>query len=105
VPAVFRARPVPQNFVERIGVKLLLLLSILFPVYWLLQNLELLIIYLLSIAALLITMIRGECTRCAHLNCSHNIASHSEKKSIPPTVQHPEIIRLFRGNGMFNDPF
>jgi hypothetical protein len=80
VPPVYRARPVPQNFVEKIGVKLLLLISILFPVYWLLQNLELLIIYLLSVAVLLITMMRSECTRCAHLNCSHNRTSQSGKK-------------------------
>jgi hypothetical protein len=77
VPAVYCARPVPQNFVEKIGVKLLLLISILFPVYWLLQNFELLIIYLLSIAVLLITMMRSECTRCAHLNCAHNRTSNS----------------------------
>lgn len=72
VPAVFKANPAAQNILEKLGVKLLLMLSILFPIYWLLQSLDLLLIYLLSIAVLLITMMRYECTRCVHLDCSHN---------------------------------
>ena len=74
VPAIFKARPGPQNFFEKLGVKALLGVSILFPVYWLARNWELLVIYLLSVAVLLITMMRYECTRCIHFDCSHNRA-------------------------------
>lgn len=72
IPPVYKARPNPQTFLEKTGVQLLLLVSILFPVYWLSEHWELLLIYLLSIAVLLITMMRYECSRCAHLACVHN---------------------------------
>jgi hypothetical protein len=78
IPAFFKARPVPQSFWEKAGVMILLLISILFPVNWLLESWELLTIYLLSVAALLVTMMRYECTRCVHLDCPHNTVSEED---------------------------
>jgi hypothetical protein len=78
IPAFFDGRPGPQNLLEKVGVNVLLLVSILFPVNWLLENWELLIIYFLSLAVLLITMMRYECTRCIHFDCSHNNVSEED---------------------------
>jgi hypothetical protein len=72
VPPVYKTRPGKQTVYEKICVNSLLGVSILFPVPWLMQQFELLVIYMLSIAVLLITMMRYECIRCAHLSCSHN---------------------------------
>jgi hypothetical protein len=72
IPPVFKKRPHPQTIFEKIAINMLLLISILFPVFWLYRNLELLIIYFLSIVVLLTTMMRYECTRCIHADCSHN---------------------------------
>ena len=78
IPAFFKAQPGPQAFYEKLGVNILLLISILFPVKWLIESWELLIIYFLSLAVLLITMMRYECTRCINLDCSHNSVSQSD---------------------------
>jgi hypothetical protein len=78
IPAFFKAQPGPQAFWEKAGVNTLLLISILFPVNWLLENWELLVIYLLSVTVLLITMMRYECTRCIHLDCPHNSVSQED---------------------------
>jgi hypothetical protein len=78
IPAIFKTQSGPQSFWEKAGVNALLLISILFPVNWLLESWELLIIYLLSIAVLLITMMRYECTRCIHLDCPHNSVSKAD---------------------------
>lgn len=52
-----------------------LAISILFPVYWLAQDWELLVTYLPSAGVLLVSMMRFECTRCEHTQCAHNTAA------------------------------
>jgi hypothetical protein len=78
IPGFFKTQPGPQSFWEKAIVNTLLLISILFPVNWLLESWELLIIYFLSLAILLITMMRYECTRCIHFDCSHNSVSEED---------------------------
>lgn len=71
VPAVYLARPGPQALWEKVLVNLLLAVSILLPVYWLAQVGDLLVIYLLGVAGLLVTMMRYECVRCVNTDCPH----------------------------------
>ncbi|THB70679.1 MAG: hypothetical protein D6E12_02505 [Desulfovibrio sp.] len=94
VPPVYKARPHRQNLLEKIGVNLLLFVSILFPVYWLIDVWELLVFYLLGIAVLMITMMRFECTRCRHFTCAHNRAPQpddmSDGQPDDPSEEQPE---------------
>jgi hypothetical protein len=71
-PAMFKKHPGPLGKMSIIIIVFMLMVTSLFPMYWLLQELELLVIYFLSLAVLFATMMKYECTRCKHLSCPKN---------------------------------
>jgi hypothetical protein len=72
VPKYFKARPGPYSFTERFIVLMSLLIWMLFPVYWLYKSIGLLVIYGVSLTALVATLRRYECGRCIHFDCPSN---------------------------------
>jgi hypothetical protein len=54
-------------------------LVLLYPVYWVLQEPGLFIIYLLSVIIFVASMRRNECHRCIYTDCPANITTqHTE---------------------------
>ena len=79
MPKIFKQRPdrlsTMDKFLSITGTALLLL----YPVYWLLQNPGLLIIYLLSLIVFSASVRRNECPRCIYTECPVNIAPNAPK--------------------------
>jgi hypothetical protein len=48
------------------------IILIVFPFYWLISSPGLLVIYVLSMVALLTTIRRNECSRCVYFHCPVN---------------------------------
>jgi hypothetical protein len=74
VPKIFRPRPGPLNFFEKIVPFIAGAVWVLFPLYWLLLEPTLFILYWLSIIVLFLTIYRYECRRCTYFHCSLNRA-------------------------------
>lgn len=74
VPAYFTPRPGPLNFFDKLMVFLGFIIALAFPVYWLLADPLLLLIYAISWAVLSIFLYRYECIRCIHRDCPMNRA-------------------------------
>lgn len=72
VPAYFTARPGPPGIFDKAMVFSAMAVAVLFPVYWLLAEPLLLVIYALSWAVLMTFLYRYECVRCAHRDCPMN---------------------------------
>jgi hypothetical protein len=71
-PAFYRKRPGAMGAMSQIGLVVMLAVSSLAPMPWLLRELDLLVLYLLSLGVLFATMMKYECTRCANLDCPKN---------------------------------
>jgi hypothetical protein len=71
-PQLYKKRNGALSNWEKTSLMVMLAFSTLFPVYWLINQIELLIIYFLSLAVLFATMMKYECTRCAHIHCPKN---------------------------------
>jgi hypothetical protein len=71
-PPIFRKRPGPLKTGAVIAIVFMLMISSLFPMYWLFQEPDLLVLYLLTLGVLFATMMKYECTRCRHLDCPKN---------------------------------
>lgn len=62
-----------------------ILVLTLFPVYWLVQEWPLLLVYLLGIAGLVMSIVLNECARCLHFECGNC--------GVPEDVRH-EYLRM-----------
>ncbi len=77
IPKFFKADPAPLSNLEKgiaFGAPVVLFLS---PLYWLISQPAMLIIYLLASGIFLSTMQRSECGRCIHRHCPANCAPNS----------------------------
>jgi hypothetical protein len=72
MPKFFRRRPEPLGFVDKSVTVLAAFFLCLFPLYWLLQQPGLLIIFFLSLAVFAATIYRNECRQCIYLDCPMN---------------------------------
>lgn len=72
IPKFFKARPQPLNFFEKAVSIFAVIIMICLPFYWLIFELDLLVVYLLSMAVLLLTIRRNECGRCIYFHCPVN---------------------------------
>jgi hypothetical protein len=52
---------------------------IVLPLYWLIFQLDLLVIYLLSLGVLFSTIRRNECGRCIHFHCPVNCVPEDQR--------------------------
>ncbi len=72
VPKFFPPRPGSLSFLEKSVSIAAPVILVLFPLYWLIQAPQLLIIFVLSLAVLLATARRYECRRCVFFECPSN---------------------------------
>jgi len=90
IPKYFKSREGPLSLFEKIMVLTGLIVIVLFPMYWLLLQPHLLIIYSLSWAVLGLTIKRYECIRCIHFHCPVNSVPEELKKVIEKNGYHRE---------------
>lgn len=88
IPKYFKARPGPLNLFEKAIAFIAPTILILFPLYWLILQPDLLIIYVLSLAVLGATIRRYECGRCIYFDCPVNLVSEETKN--PPSSGGPK---------------
>lgn len=74
IPKFFKKRPRELNKSDLSIMFLGLIITVLFPVYWLIKIPPLLIIYLLSWCIFILTLKRYECGRCIYSQCPLNTA-------------------------------
>ncbi|UCG61199.1 MAG: hypothetical protein JSV52_12865 [Candidatus Zixiibacteriota bacterium] len=72
IPKLVKPKPGPQGRFISIYIPVGILIFILFPIYWLRFEWELLVIFLLSVAGLLATVLTHECRSCISFHCSNN---------------------------------
>jgi hypothetical protein len=72
MPKFFDARPAPLSLFEKTVSFAAPAIIMLIPLYWLISQPGLLVIYVLSVAVLLTTARRYECSRCVYFNCPVN---------------------------------
>jgi len=80
IPKFFKSRPEPLNLFEKAVSIIAPVIIILLPLYWLIFELDLLVIYLLSLAVLFSTIRRNECGRCIYFHCPVNC--------VPEDIRH-----------------
>jgi hypothetical protein len=79
LPKFFKQRPGSLSFTEKLISIAGPTMVLLYPVYWILQEPGLFIIYLLSVITLFASVRRNECPRCIYTECPVNIsAQHTE---------------------------
>ena len=85
IPKFFESRPGPLSFFEKALSLISPILLILLPLYWLSLEPGLLVIYSLSLAALVLTIRRNECGRCIHFQCPANrVPEDVQNQSLSP---------------------
>ena len=72
VPKLFEPKPGPLGPSEKAVTLVLSVLWILFPVYWLILEPGLLVIYWLSLLVFVLTVKKNECARCVYFHCPVN---------------------------------
>lgn len=72
MPKFFKAKSTPLSLLEKLISLMTCLIIIMLPIYWLLLQPGLLVIYLLSIGVLGATLRRYECKRCIYFQCPAN---------------------------------
>lgn len=87
VPKIYRSRPGPEKRIVGIYAPIGMLVLTLFPVYWLLHEWELLLLYLLSIVVLIMSIRLNECSRCLNFMCSHNTVPEELRKEYMKTAE------------------
>ena len=72
MPKFFKEKPGPLNTKEKVISTAAPLITLAFPIPWLMDQPGLMTIYLLSLTVTGWTMWRQECVRCAHIHCPAN---------------------------------
>lgn len=75
----FRPRPGALSSVDKAILFSFFLLTFLFPMYWLVLQPQLLVIYCLSTVIMVWTLARYECNRCMFFDCPFNRVSRNVK--------------------------
>jgi hypothetical protein len=79
MPKFFKPRPGPLSLLDKTVAFMAPAILIIFPLYWLFQQIGLLIIFGLSLIAFLSTVRRNECRRCIYFDCPANKAPEEMK--------------------------
>lgn len=72
IPKLVKPKPGPQGRFISTYTPIGILILIIFPIYWLRFEWELLVIFLLSVAGLLSTVLMHECRTCISFDCGNN---------------------------------
>ena len=79
MPKCFDSRPGPLSLFEKTVSFAAPVIIILIPIYWLILQPGLLAIYVLSVAVLVATIRRNECSRCIYFHCPVNCVPEDMK--------------------------
>ena len=79
IPKFFKPRPGPLDLLDKTVALIAPTILVIFPLYWLFQQLGLLVIFTLSLTAFLSTLRRNECRRCIYFDCPVNKAPEDMK--------------------------
>jgi len=79
MPKFFDSRPGPLSLFEKTMSFAAPVIIALIPLYWLILQPGLLAVYILSVAVLVATMRRNECSRCIYFHCPVNRVSEDIK--------------------------
>ena len=79
MPKFFSRRPKPLGPLDKSLALIAPTIVFIFPLYWLLDRLGLLVIFILSLLAFLTTVRRIECRQCIYFNCPVNNAPEDMK--------------------------
>ena len=71
-PKLWKERINPASRFVKIYAPIGILYLSLYPVYWLISQWELLLIYLLSLGVILSSILMNQCSRCIYIECSNN---------------------------------
>ena len=77
VPKPFKKRPGKLDVTDKMITFIATVVLLIFPLYWLLMELGLLIIYVLSLIGLGAAIYRNECERCIYFECPMNKVSET----------------------------
>lgn len=81
LPKFFKKRPGSLDAVEKMITFSTTIVLLIFPIYWLLMEPGLLIVYTLSLIGLGAAIYRNECKRCIYFECPAN--------KVPETLKNP----------------
>ena len=80
-PKIFHTRPERLNVADKVVAFIAIAVLLLFPLYWLLLEFDLLIIYVLSLTVCFAAIYRSECKRCIYFECPLN--------RVPEVIRNP----------------
>jgi len=72
MPKFFESRPGPLSLLDKTIAIIAPIILIIFPLYWLFQQIGLLTIFVLSLVVFMSTVRRNECRRCIYFECPVN---------------------------------
>jgi len=78
---MFTARAGSWHLGDTIVLSLALAILVLFPVYWIMRDIVLPIVYLISLIKFMSTLRRYECSRCIYFGCPANSVPEAVKKN------------------------
>ncbi len=90
LPKYFKERPGPLSNFERFMSLLGFAIAIIPPVYWLVGEIPLLIIYIVSWCLIITTIKRCECSRCIHFHCPSNTVPQKGDRGPKGVNQEPQ---------------
>jgi hypothetical protein len=80
-PKIFKAKPGPDKPFLGKYIPIAILIITFFPVYWLLFQWELLVLYFLSWGVLVSSILLNECPRCISFHCKNNRVPEDVQKA------------------------
>jgi len=80
IPKLFKARPVPWKFINKIAIPVFIIIICLFPVYWIWQDKILFIIYIIPGINFVLILKKYECPRCIYFHCPMNSVTENKRK-------------------------
>jgi len=93
IPKIFEAKPGPLSMFERIVSLTAPVIMILLPLYWLVLEPALLVVYVLSMTVFIMTVRRNECGRCIYYDCPVNCVPESAReRSMEEPVETDRVI-------------
>ncbi|MFZ5642479.1 MAG: hypothetical protein ACOY46_02665 [Bacillota bacterium] len=81
IPKIYKHKPGPASKAVSTLIITDILLTSVFPLYWLWQTWYLLVIYVLSVSILLVSLIKNECSRCIWFDCTKNTVPEDIRKA------------------------
>ncbi len=93
-PKLWAERTTPASPIVKIYAPIGIAYLSIYPVYWVRFEWELLLVYFLSLAALLISILKNECSKCLYYECGNNtVPEFLRKASLEPVDIRQELLK------------